>query len=35
MSALGESRTVRAIPNHGNVPQNAYMALLRVRGVII
>ena len=29
---MGESRTVRAILNHGNVPQDAYIALLRVRG---
>ena len=35
MSALSESRTVRAILNHGDVPQGAYMALLRVRGAII
>ena len=27
-----ESRIVRAILNHGDVPQNACMALLRVRG---
>ena len=32
MSALGESQTVRAILNHGNVPQDAYIALLRVKG---
>jgi uncharacterized membrane protein len=32
---MGESRTVHAILNHGNVPQNAFMELLRVRGVFI
>ena len=35
MSARGESQTVRAILNHGDVPQNACIALLRVRGAII